>query len=148
MRSFSCSRVTLLFSSALLPSRKTITFRGSPLLVKVRSIPRASAITIRKTPTVSPMVNAVARVLDLRTVMLRRLYFSGSAMIRSSLSELNLIFFSLFLWERVGVRAYGHVDPIDVFVVESHSPATRQIRKIASARKPSSPALLPKEKGE
>jgi hypothetical protein len=32
-------------------------------------------------------------------------------MIRSSLSDLNLIFFSLSLRERVGVRAYGHVDP-------------------------------------
>jgi hypothetical protein len=32
-------------------------------------------------------------------------------MIRSSLSDLNLIFFSLSLWERVWVRAYGHVDP-------------------------------------
>jgi hypothetical protein len=32
-------------------------------------------------------------------------------MIRSSLSDLNLIFSSLSIWERIGVRAYGHVDP-------------------------------------
>jgi hypothetical protein len=51
-------------------------------------------------------------------------------MIRSSLSDLNLIFFSLSLWESVWVRAYGATStPIDVFVVESHAPTTETNQK-------------------
>ena len=50
----------------------------------VESIPRASAITIRKTATVSPIVKAVAMVLPFRTMMLRMLYLSGRAMLFSA----------------------------------------------------------------
>src|SRR6185503_19570787 len=59
-------------------------FSGSPLLDKVRSIPRASAITIRKTATVKPIVNAVASVLPFLTMMFRMLYLSGSAILFSA----------------------------------------------------------------
>src|SRR5689334_23416223 len=59
-------------------------FSGSPLLESVRSIPRASAITIRKTATVKPIVNAVASVLPFLTTMLRMLYLSGRAILFSA----------------------------------------------------------------
>src|SRR5678816_431818 len=77
-------RATELHNSAALPSRNTIMFSGSPLLDKVRSIPRASAITIRKTATVKPIVNAVASVLPFLTTMFRMLYLSGRAMLFSA----------------------------------------------------------------
>src|SRR5678816_1388428 len=84
IRSLKFSRVSELFNSAVLPSRSTIMFSGSPLLDKVRSIPRASAITIRKTATVKPIVNAVASVLPFLTTMFRMLYLSGSAILFSA----------------------------------------------------------------
>src|SRR5678815_538257 len=83
-RSLKFSRVSELFNSAVLPSRSTIMFNGSPLLDKVRSIPRASAMTIRKTATVKPIVNAVASVLPFLTTMFRMLYLSGSAILFSA----------------------------------------------------------------
>src|SRR5882724_3911978 len=84
IRSLKFSRVRLLFSSAVLPSRTTITLSGSPLLDKVRSMPRANAITRRKTATVKPIVKAVASVLPLRTTIFRKLYFSGRAILFSA----------------------------------------------------------------
>src|ERR1041384_1196174 len=84
IRSLKFSRVSELLSSAVLPSRKTIMLSGSPLLERVRSIPRASAITIKKTVTVKPIVKAVASVLPFRTTMLRMLYLSGSAILFSA----------------------------------------------------------------
>src|SRR5215210_7358818 len=59
-------------------------FSGSPLLESVRSMPRARAITIRKTATVKPIVNAVASVLPFLTTMFRMLYLSGSAILFSA----------------------------------------------------------------
>src|SRR5262245_25698945 len=61
-----------------------MTFNGSPLLESVKSMPRASAITIRKTATVNPIVKAVASVLPILTTMFRMLYFSGSAILFSA----------------------------------------------------------------
>jgi hypothetical protein len=55
-------------------------------------------------------VKAVAKVLDLRTVMLRRLYFSGSAMILVAF-ELNLIFLFPLPPGEGWVRAYGPSTP-------------------------------------
>jgi hypothetical protein len=57
------------------------------------------------------------------------------------------ILISLSHWERAGVRAYGRtVNPNSFFVVECHLPSQRT-RKIRSAHKPSSPALLPEGEG-
>src|SRR5215510_1039804 len=47
-------------------------------------MPRASAITIRNTATVKPIVNAVASVLPFLTTMFRMLYLSGSAILFSA----------------------------------------------------------------
>src|SRR6185369_61545 len=73
---------TELFNSAVLPSRTTIRFMGSPLLASVASIPWASAATSKYTPTVRPTVKAVAKVLDFLTIKLRRLYLIGRAITR------------------------------------------------------------------
>src|SRR5262245_25502796 len=59
-------------------------FSGSPLLESVMSIPRASAITIKKTATVKPIVKAVASVLPFLTMMFLKLYFIGSAILFSA----------------------------------------------------------------
>src|SRR5689334_25339332 len=59
-------------------------FNGSPLLESVMSMPRASAITIKKTATVRPIVNAVASVLPFLTMMFLMLYLIGSAILFSA----------------------------------------------------------------
>jgi hypothetical protein len=59
-------------------------FSGSPLLESVMSIPRASAITIKKTATVRPIVKAVASVLPFLTMMFLMLYLIGSAILFSA----------------------------------------------------------------
>jgi hypothetical protein len=56
------------------------------------------------------------------------------------------IFISLSHWERVGVGLRADVNPNSFFFVECHFPAQRT-RKIRSAHKPSSPALLPEGEG-
>jgi hypothetical protein len=54
---------------------------------------------------------------------------------------------SLSRWERVGVRAYCGVGPIDGFAFGCHSPSTEHDRENSFLSQALIPALLPKGEG-
>jgi hypothetical protein len=61
------------FSSASAPLRRTTTCIGCPDPANTADIPRVIAIDVTSTATVRPMPNAVINVVALRSTRLRRL---------------------------------------------------------------------------